>query len=77
MEYVLALALIAGIFAFFKFKSLFLKAENAKLVKEDQALQKEEARQKQIIEDLKHNLTIKAPDLNPEQVEEFWKDDKK
>lgn len=54
-----------------KLKSLFFKAKDAKLVKEDQALKQEQVKLEAQIDDLK--TPVKAGELSPTEVEDFWK----
>lgn len=54
-----------------KLKSLFFKAKDAKLVKEDQALKQEQIKLEDQIDDLK--TPVKARELSPSEIEEFWR----
>jgi hypothetical protein len=73
MIYVIASILVIGLMVLLstKLKSFIFKTKDAKLVKEDQALKVQADVLQEEIKDLK--TPLKAEDLTPEQIEDFWK----
>lgn len=79
MEYagLIALVVVIGLFLISKIKSFIFKAKDQALVKEDENLKAQQTMLENEISKMKENLSKPVEDLTPEQVEEFWKDDKK
>lgn len=77
MEYAVVIALILAVILFGKLKSLFFKAIDNTLVKEDQFLKETQNKQKEEINQIKEELQNPVQDLSPEKIEEFWKENKK
>lgn len=73
----LALVLLVVYAAFNKIKSFLFKAKDQALVKEDEALKSKQGTLQQEADKLKEILNKPVDNLNPAQIEDFWKDDKK
>lgn len=77
MIYAVIVTLILGATCWFKLKSVFFKAKDNKLIKDDETLRQKEAVQREQIAEIKVKLGLNIEDLTPEQIEAFWKDNKK
>ncbi len=73
----IALVVIAIIFGALKFRSFFFKAKVDSLAKDGEVLSSQQTLLEKEAEELRIQLNQPVADLNPEEVEEFWKDDKK
>ncbi len=61
-----------------KLKNFFFKAKDTLIVKEDERLLQIQKQQEQNVAQKKQEIEVlKAEDLPPEMVEDFWKDKKK
>lgn len=80
MNYVVAVVVILVICVLLgtKIKSLIFKTKDQSLVKEDARLIQIQKQQEQNIDQKKQEIeALKAEELPPEMVEEFWKNKKK
>jgi hypothetical protein len=75
MNYVILVVILAILVLLgTKFKSLIFKAKDNKFVKEDERLVQIQKKQEQDITEAKAEIAaLKAEDLPPDMVEEFWK----
>lgn len=74
----IVLALLAlGYVLYGKLKNLMFKAKDVALVKEDEALKTKQGTLEQEIQAKRQEMNSPVPDMTPEEVEEFWKKDKK
>lgn len=78
MEFVgIGLALVICYFIINKLRSFFFKAKDSKLVKDDEHLKSKQTMLEQEISKMKETLNKPTQDLSPDQVEQFWEDNKK
>lgn len=70
-------ALLLCVYLYTKLKSLFYKAKTDELVKEDATLKSQQNVLEQEVNKLRQDLNNPVKDLTPEEVENFWKEDKK
>lgn len=65
--------IVLGILAYFKFKGSSLESEKKVLDKNDEQLAKKIEASKKIVEDHRKQVEeVKAQDLTPTEVEDFW-----
>lgn len=74
MEYVILIGVIVLALIVYKIKSLFSKATDLKLIKQDQQLTDKANNLKNDIKELNKKLdTAYRPDMTPEEIEKFWR----